>query len=227
MSRVSGRPRKASDDEVFAAAVRVMSRVGPASLTLAEIASEAGLTAGALVQRFGGKKQLLRAMSAQLAEGTGDALADLREKTGSPLEALRAYARCFAGLAETPEALARSLAYLNLDLTDPELYQNLLKQARATRRAIEKLLEEAVTTRELPRNVDPASLARAVEVTLNGSLMTWAIHREGTAADWLLADLDRVLGLPPARKRSARRPSGHSDRSDSTGSTRAARRAGR
>ena len=49
---MSPRPRKASDAEVFAAASRVMSRLGPAQVTLADIAAEAGLTAGALVQRF-------------------------------------------------------------------------------------------------------------------------------------------------------------------------------
>jgi AcrR family transcriptional regulator len=36
--------------------VRVMLRVGPAELTLGAIAAEAGVTAGALVQRFGSKQ---------------------------------------------------------------------------------------------------------------------------------------------------------------------------
>src|SRR5262245_24467841 len=38
------RPRKVSDDDVFAAAYRVMQRVGPADLTLDAIAREAGVT---------------------------------------------------------------------------------------------------------------------------------------------------------------------------------------
>jgi AcrR family transcriptional regulator len=45
---MSPRPRKASDDEVFMAAQRAMTRLGPGELTLADIAGEAGLTAGAL-----------------------------------------------------------------------------------------------------------------------------------------------------------------------------------
>jgi hypothetical protein len=28
---------------------------------------------------------------------------------------------------------------------------------------------------------------------VNGSMMTWAIYRQGTAARWMLADLDAVL----------------------------------
>ena len=48
---MSPRRRKAEDADVFAALVRVMRRRGPVELTLREIAAEAGLTAGALVQR--------------------------------------------------------------------------------------------------------------------------------------------------------------------------------
>jgi AcrR family transcriptional regulator len=50
---VSPRPRKVSDEEVFAAAHRATLRLAPSELTLAEIAAEAGVTAGALAQRFG------------------------------------------------------------------------------------------------------------------------------------------------------------------------------
>ena len=49
---MSPRRRKAEDADVFAAMARVMQRVGPAELTLGAIAKEAGVTAGALVQRF-------------------------------------------------------------------------------------------------------------------------------------------------------------------------------
>jgi AcrR family transcriptional regulator len=56
---MAARPRKVSDDDVFSATHRVMQRVAPGELTLAEIALEAGVTAGALVQRFGSKRALL------------------------------------------------------------------------------------------------------------------------------------------------------------------------
>src|SRR6185436_13902369 len=56
---MSPRRRKAEDADVFAALVRVMLRRGPAELTLRAIAAAAGVTAGALVQRFGSKQALL------------------------------------------------------------------------------------------------------------------------------------------------------------------------
>ena len=68
---MSPRRRKAEDADVFAALVRVMHRRGPAELTLREIAAEAGVTAGALVQRFGSKREMLLA-HARYAAVTGD-----------------------------------------------------------------------------------------------------------------------------------------------------------
>jgi hypothetical protein len=67
---MSPRPRKVSDDEIFLAAQRVMSRRGPKELTLADIAAEAGVTAGRLVQRFGGKRELLLALSSRSSPGS-------------------------------------------------------------------------------------------------------------------------------------------------------------
>src|SRR5215216_3346341 len=68
---MSPRRRKAEDADVFAALVRVMLRCGPAELTLRAIAAEAGVTASALVQRFGSKRELLHA-HARHAAATGD-----------------------------------------------------------------------------------------------------------------------------------------------------------
>src|SRR6185295_629907 len=119
---MSPRPRKASDEEVFAAAHRAMSRLGPAQLTLSEIAVEAGVTAGALVQRFGSKHRLLLAMMSEMSGWSRDFFAQLRAAHGSPLAALYAYADCFAQMGETPARLAHHLSYLQLDLTDPDFY---------------------------------------------------------------------------------------------------------
>src|SRR5690242_9827132 len=103
-SAMSPRRRKAEDDDVFAALVRVMQRRAPAELTLREIAAEAGITAGALVQRFGSKRAMLLA-HARHAAATGDTgVAVRRVRTSSPLEALRSVASLYAQLADSPRA---------------------------------------------------------------------------------------------------------------------------
>jgi AcrR family transcriptional regulator len=190
---MSPRRPKVSDEEIFAAAGRVMSRVGPAQLMLADIAAEAGLTAGALVQRFGSRRDLLLAVSAHAAETTPSMFDELRAAHASPLAVLRAYADCMAAMGESPGALAHHLAYLQLDLTDPDFHRHTMTQAHATRAALRDLVTAAMNAGELVPSVDPDSLARTIEVTVGGSLMAWAFYREGPAIDWVREDLDAVL----------------------------------
>jgi len=199
----AGRRQKVTDEDVFAAAQRVMSRVGPHELTLADIAGEAGVTPGRLVQRFGSKRALLVTLSERFAESAGPTFAALRASRRSPLAALQAYAACMADLAPTPDALLRNLAYFQIDLADDVLRKHLVKNARATRREIEALLESAITGGELRRDVDVRSLARTVETVVGGSLMSWATYREGKAADWIVRDLDAVLAPWLTRRRAS------------------------
>ncbi len=191
------RPRKATDVEVFAAAARVMARLGPTRLTLADIAAEAGVTAGALVQRFGAKRKLLLAIAARVPAATRQTFAALRVAYPSPLAALRAYARRFAEMGESPGALAHHFAYLQLDLRDPEFHREALAVARTTRTALRELLEAAIAAGELAPTIDAGTTARAVQVVLSGSLTTWALYRTGTAVRWVGDDLEALLRTLP------------------------------
>lgn len=190
---MSPRPRKVSDEEVFAATHRAMTRVAAGELTLSHIASEAGVTAGALVQRFGSKRDLLLRLSAGSADWTKEMFAQLRAAHRSPLAALRAYGDCVAQMGEGPGGLAHHLGYLQIDLTDPDFHRLVKAQATATRRGIRQLLDAAAVSGELRPGVDTASLARTVEAIVGGSLFAWAFYREGRATNWVRQDLDAVL----------------------------------
>lgn len=187
------RPQKATDEQIFAAAYRVMQRVPPPEFTLGAIADEAGVTAGLLVQRFGSKRELMIRLAELSAGASAGFIAGLRERYDSPLAVLRAYVDCMADLANSPEALARNLAYLVDDLRDPELRRLLEVQARRTRGAITKLLTEAVARGELAKRTNPKHLARTIETIVGGSMLTWATYREGTAVRWMRQDLELVL----------------------------------
>jgi AcrR family transcriptional regulator len=181
-----------------------MQRVGPADLTLDAIAREAGVTAGALVQRFGSKKRLQLALAEGAASWGPAFIEQLQEQHTSPLAALRAYADCMAGLAETPAAYVRNLAYLLEDLSDPDLRAILARQATSTREQLAAVIRGAVMAGELSKNVKPNVLARTVETVLSGSMIVWAFYREGTAGEWIRRDLDAVLApyLIPKKRRS-------------------------
>jgi D-glucosaminate-6-phosphate ammonia-lyase len=190
---VTPRPRKVSDGEILGAARRAMSRVGPTGLTLSDIAADAGLTAGALVQRFGSKRELLLAVCARWADGTGDTLSKVEAAHPSPLDRLYVWGEGMASLGETPAAVAHHLAYLQQDLTDPDFRAHVQRSASVVRAAFAKWLEEAVSRGELVPETDVWQLARLAETTLSGSLLNWAVYQEGDATAWIRHDLDAVL----------------------------------
>jgi len=190
---MSPRPQKVTDADIFMAAHRAMTRLGPGELTLADIAAEAGVTAGLLVQRFGSKRDLLLALSQQFSGGTVEMFAELRKGHRSPLAALRAFSDCMAQMASSPAAFARNFAYLQIDLTDPDFRKHLMKHAKASRKELEKLIREAVKARELKAATNPRQLARTIEAVVGGSMLSWAYYQEGPAAKWMRHDLDAVL----------------------------------
>jgi AcrR family transcriptional regulator len=188
------RPRKVSDETVFEAVFALMNRLGPMQWTLGDVAREVGVTPSALVQRFGSKRELQVALMDQWAGSTEDLFARLREQSDSPLTVLHAYADCIAQLGQSPAGLAHHLAYLQVDLTDPDMHDRLRRQAADARESICELLEEACRAGQLEGVADAAALARMVEVTLHGSLMVWGVYQEGTATASLRHDLDALLG---------------------------------
>jgi AcrR family transcriptional regulator len=187
------RPQKVTDDDIYMAAQRAMSRLGPGELTLADIANEAGVTAGLLVQRFGSKRALLLSLSERFSGGAAEMFAELRKGHRSPLATLRAYSDCMAHLASNPASFARNFAYLQIDLTDPDFRKHLVKHARASREEIEKLIKEAIKANELAGSTNARQLARTIEAVVSGSMLSWAFYQEGSAAKWMRRDLDAVL----------------------------------
>jgi AcrR family transcriptional regulator len=189
---MSPRPRTASDDEILAAAARAIGRVGPHRLTLADVAAECGLAPATLVQRFGSRRGLLLAVAGHDAGRVGDELAALAAAYPSPLDALHAYAGRMAGMAASPGELANHLAFLQLDLTDPDFHALALRHARAVREGVHRILDAAVEAGELAP-CDTGRLAGSVQAVLSGSLLTWAIFREGSAEGWVQDHLSALL----------------------------------
>ncbi|TYB44757.1 TetR/AcrR family transcriptional regulator [Actinomadura chibensis] len=188
---MAGRPRRVDDAVILRAAVEVIGRVGPARLTLAAVAEEAGVVPGTLVQRFGSKRGLLLALADQSVRET--ATSRRRNGHGSALAALRAFAVESMAEMATPERYANHLAFLCLDLTDPELHERALAVHRANGELVEALLSEAAATGELRPGTDAKALAGTVQAVLAGAGLNWALDREGALADRLARELDAVL----------------------------------
>jgi AcrR family transcriptional regulator len=208
ISTMSPRPRATSDAKILAATHRVVSRLGP-NLTLADVAKEAGVSPATLMQRFGSKRGLLLAFAAGGAVGLEREFEGIRATHRSPLASVYAVAECVAAMADTPKALSNSLAFLQVDLVDPEFHQHALAHSRGMQAGIRAMLDEAVAEGELARG-DTRRLTRAVQAIIGGSLLQWAIDRDGKVTDRLREDLDallkpRVAGAPKVPHDEVRR----------------------
>jgi AcrR family transcriptional regulator len=174
------------------ATTRTMQRRSPVDLTLADVAKEAGVVPATLIQRFGTKRGLLLAACRPAAGDVPEQFSAARAKYGSPLKTLiELYVKC-SGFASTPEAMANGLAYLQIDLIDPEFHAITLAQFTAIRDETKKLLDDAVAADEL-KPCDTSDLARLIQQVNGGAMLDWAVFRKGSLAAWLRRSLEALL----------------------------------
>jgi AcrR family transcriptional regulator len=203
------RPRETSDAEILAAAARVMQRRSPVDLTLADVAKEAGVVPATIIQRFGTKRELLLAICKTYTAEVAGQFAVARAQYGSPLKTIsELFVQC-SSFAATPESMANGLAYLQIDLADPEFHAVLLKQSMSVRDETKQLLDDAVTAHEL-KPCNTAELARLVQQVNSGAMLDWAVYRKGSLAVCIRGSLEALLapyrsGRPRKSRRSSRR----------------------
>jgi AcrR family transcriptional regulator len=186
-----GRPRTVSDEQILAGAARVIARVGPARLTLAEVGREVGLAAPTLTQRFKTKRGLLLALARHDAGVLPGRLAAARS-ADRPVRALIDSFTALASAVRTSAEFGNHLAFLLLDLTDPQFQQISRDHATAVEQAIAEVLAAAHTAGELAGD-DPAELPRAIHAAYNGAMVTWGMHGDGSPADQVRSQLGILL----------------------------------
>jgi AcrR family transcriptional regulator len=202
---MSPRPRTVSDDDIFAATGRAMTRLGPARLTLADVGEEVGLSAAALVQRFGSKRGLLLAAVSTAPGMVDECFVRARAAHASPLAALVAAALESANHVKSPDELANSVAFLQMDLSDPDFRRPALANSKRIVAGYAALIRDAIDEGELVE-CEPARLARAIHAIVGGSLINWAIHRDGSLTATVRRDLETLLNpLRATARRKARR----------------------
>src|SRR5436309_11277068 len=117
---MSPRPRTVPDADILAAANRAIMRLGPSRFTLADVAREAGLAPATLVQRFGSKRALLLALVEFAVASVDACFRMVRATRRSPLAAVIGAATDMTRQVKSPEELANGLAFLQMDIADPE-----------------------------------------------------------------------------------------------------------
>jgi AcrR family transcriptional regulator len=122
------RRKSISDEDILDRALPVIARAGPAGFTLADIATEIGLSPATLLQRFGDKKTLVERAFGRDNERFARWIADLPEGRGvaATLAVYRAATEAFH--ADPDPELAEHLLWLREDIRDPTF--NALARAR-------------------------------------------------------------------------------------------------
>ncbi|HET9407880.1 MAG TPA: helix-turn-helix domain-containing protein [Candidatus Sulfotelmatobacter sp.] len=189
---MSPRPRETSNGDLLAALSRVMQRVSPIDLTLADVAKEAGVVPATLIQRFGTKRELLLANCKAWTGSVPQQFAAARARHRSPLKALIEFFAETSSFAGTPRSMANFLAYLQIDLTDPEFRAVLLEQSKNMLRETTAVLEQAIAAREL-RPGDAEALARLILEVNSGAMLGWATRPQGTLSAWIRRSLESLL----------------------------------
>jgi AcrR family transcriptional regulator len=197
---MSPRTRTISDAKILAATARMISCVGPTRLTLADVGAEVGLAPATLLQRFGSKRGLLIALVEQGVASVDRCFVDVRTASSSALTAVIKAASDLAEHVRTPEELANNLAFFQIDLSDPEFHRLALEHSRRVRAGYRLLLDDAIVEGDLVE-CDTAALASALQAVAAGSLLNWAIHRDGSVATWVRADIETLVA--PYRKLKA------------------------
>jgi AcrR family transcriptional regulator len=187
-----GRPRTVSDEQVLAGAARLIARVGPARLTLAEVGREVGLSAATLVQRFGSKRGVLLAVAAHGADALPRQVATAKD-TMAPASTLIEILAEVAGAISSAEEFANHLAFLLLDLADPQFQLISRDYAAALECAIADVLAAGQAVRELIEG-DLSRLSRAIHAAYNGALIAWGLSGDGSPAEHVREQLTLLLG---------------------------------
>ena len=200
---MAARPRTIDDAGILEAAGRIISKHGPGRFTLADVGNEVGLSAAALVRRFGSKRGLMLALARSARDSVDACFEIVRASHKSALAAVLAAGTEMTRYVSSPEEMSNHLAFLQTDLSDPDFYALMLENSRRIIAGYRRLLDEAVAAGELVP-CDTARLARAVDAVAGGSLIAWAVHRQGTAEAWVRRDLTTLL--QPYR-RKAKTPS--------------------
>ncbi|MCK2236317.1 MULTISPECIES: TetR/AcrR family transcriptional regulator [unclassified Crossiella] len=182
------RPRTITDQRLLDAVGVVLGRSGPA-FTIADVAKQAGVATGTVMQRFGSKHGLLLALSRAHRGTQTEAMRAAAAAADSPRAAVLAAAAVGYELLDNAEQAANNLAQLGVDLADPELREELTRGYAAVNEELRVLLTAAA----LPGAPPPEQAARILGALAAGTAVHWSVRPRGRLVDRVLADLDAVL----------------------------------
>lgn len=175
------RPRTIADETLLDAALEIVHRDGPASLSFGALAAHVGLAGSTLVQRFGTKADLLRATLLRAWDGLDEATAAAIAAAPSGVDGV---VELFVGLTAShhEDDYAEQLPVLREDLRDPVLRRRGEQWLATLTAAVDARLDRA-----------PPGTGQLVVAQWQGALTVWAFTRDGSLDNAVRDALSRLL----------------------------------
>ena len=163
VARVTQAHADARVQDILRAGSKVFAERGSEGATMAEIASEAGLSTGTIYLYFSNKADLLRAVCSMKHEGISQILSDDARVGESPMQLFERIGRLMGAAYDDPGLREQSLCSLEsvlLGVRDPDGFGVEQRQINAEVTAtLAELMAHAQAAGELDPSVDPDDLA--------------------------------------------------------------------
>ncbi|HWJ74623.1 MAG TPA: helix-turn-helix domain-containing protein [Kaistia sp.] len=188
------RPRSLTDASLLDAALVIMARNGPDSLTFAALAASTGLAAATLVQRFGSKPALVKAALLHAWDGLDRRSELAAAATGSTPDGAVALLVTLSGDdadagVNAADTHADGLMILREDFRDDDLRARGQRWGQRLQALIAPRLA-GLGGRTAAANDDAA---RELIILWQGAILWWGFQREGTVASYVERILSRWL----------------------------------
>lgn len=157
------RPVIASDEEILQAAHRVLDRRGPDAFSIAEVASEAGISRATIILRFRSTSALKLTLLTQVVQHFAAALARVPNPQGG--DGLLHIAAFIGTHLHSRESSAKFFARYNASLQDPELSALEHKRGKVLLDAISAVMPKVAIEHDLA--------VRAFLSQLTGNIIAW------------------------------------------------------
>ncbi len=203
MARVTEAHVEARRNQILDAAWSCFARRGYHQTTMQDIATDAGISAGAIYRYYASKEAVLAAITERNTERYAELLADIRAESRTPMDVLDAIGQTMLATFEDP--LFETNTRLDIEIR-PETLRNDVLRERARqqlefwRQSLVNLLKEARENGELRKDIDIDTfvvLAISAYEGLRGwGLIDPAIFRPREVFD-LLLNLVSAKSLPP------------------------------
>lgn len=195
--------RDAATHRIIDAAQVVFARKG-SSATMADIASEAGVSQGLAYRYFPSKEAILTKLMQQSVDSDGGPGARVARIPGTPGERLRFLVSSLVRhRQERPEFYRFFYQVMRDEALAPDLRAAVQRGGRAMQQEIRKLIVEAQATGEVAKD-DPDQLVAGLMALIDG-MMSWTVLYDGPKSIRQLPTPEIVLRMlkPDSEARSS------------------------